>query len=77
MPKRGMPLQSHKVHLTAQVADGCRFRDGCPHAHDRCASEPSPFAVEARHAVRCWLYGPDGGVKPVDLPASAATVEPP
>lgn len=36
---------------------GCRFRDRCPLAFDRCAQEP-PFAeVERGHFVSCWKAG--------------------
>jgi peptide/nickel transport system ATP-binding protein len=33
---------------------GCRFRDRCPLASDRCAEEPPFVQVDGRRAVACW-----------------------
>jgi peptide/nickel transport system ATP-binding protein len=38
------------------LAIGCRFRDRCPHAHDRCAAvEPVSRTVARDHRVACHL----------------------
>jgi len=34
---------------------GCRFRDRCPHAFDRCVHQPPLFSTPAGGASRCWL----------------------
>jgi peptide/nickel transport system ATP-binding protein len=38
------------------LPSGCTFRDRCPHAFDRCATEePVLYQVEAAHRARCHL----------------------
>jgi peptide/nickel transport system ATP-binding protein len=45
---------------------GCRFRDRCPFAFDRCGEEPPFVEVKPGHSVACWLYADAG------LPAGGA-----
>jgi peptide/nickel transport system ATP-binding protein len=35
---------------------GCRFRDRCPHAFERCVEDPVFFDAGAGTASRCWLH---------------------
>ena len=50
------------------LAAGCRFRDRCPFAFDRCAEEPPFMEVKPGHSVACWLRtkgaAPAGGAEP-------------
>ncbi|HEX5904565.1 MAG TPA: ABC transporter ATP-binding protein [Candidatus Nitrosocosmicus sp.] len=39
----------------ATVGEGCRFRDRCPKAFDKCTLDPPEFHVD-KNMVRCWLY---------------------
>jgi peptide/nickel transport system ATP-binding protein len=49
---------------------GCRFRDRCPAAFDRCGEQPPFLEVKPGHFVSCWLHadsalpagGPGGAV---------------
>jgi peptide/nickel transport system ATP-binding protein len=47
---------------------GCRFRDRCPFAFDRCGEEPPFMEVKPGHSVACWLRtkgaAPAGGAEP-------------
>jgi peptide/nickel transport system ATP-binding protein len=33
---------------------GCRFRDRCPLAFDKCVEEPPFIEIERDHSVACW-----------------------
>ena len=37
------------------VGEGCRFRDRCPKAFDKCTLDPPEFHID-KNMVRCWLY---------------------
>jgi peptide/nickel transport system ATP-binding protein len=56
VPRPGMQLgrtRSSETHALAP--EGCLYRHRCPHAHDRCATEPGLLTVETGHLARCWL----------------------
>ncbi len=39
------------------LPDGCKFRERCPEAMQICGEqEPELSAINANHAVRCWLH---------------------
>src|SRR5262249_20154813 len=54
---------------------GCRFRDRCPYAFDRCASEaPTLKSVSATHSARCHLIDePNRRVRNTDSIASTVS----
>ena len=44
---------------------GCRFRERCAKAHDRCLVEPQLEIVDGAHVARCWLLSKgEAGVRP-------------
>jgi peptide/nickel transport system ATP-binding protein len=38
------------------VPTGCRFKDRCPKAFDKCAEPPVVVKLNKRDTVRCWLH---------------------
>ena len=42
---------------------GCRFRERCARAHDRCLREPLLEVVDGNHVARCWLLSKPGEVE--------------
>ncbi|MFC7758933.1 oligopeptide/dipeptide ABC transporter ATP-binding protein [Catellatospora bangladeshensis] len=42
----------------ANAPAGCRFAPRCPHAFDRCATEPPTVAIGPSAGVACWLHQP-------------------
>jgi oligopeptide/dipeptide ABC transporter ATP-binding protein len=53
---------------------GCRFRDRCPHAFDRCVNDPPLYPVGEQHVSRCFLNDPAGARIP--RPAVAGGMAP-
>jgi len=75
MPRLGM-YRERLVTIPGSVPpptawpSGCRFRDRCPHAWDRCASEaPSLLALSPEHVARCHLV--EGRPTSAAIPAAA------
>jgi oligopeptide/dipeptide ABC transporter ATP-binding protein len=63
IPEIDVRRRRERVRLVGDVPDpavlraGCRFRDRCPRAMDRCAdTEPALEVVAPGHAVACFLY---------------------
>lgn len=56
--KRGVALAAipGTVPNLLEVGTGCRFRERCDRAHDRCGAEPPMITLSEGHRVRCWLY---------------------
>ena len=47
-----------RVPTLANMPDGCRFIDRCPHAMEACRAMPPAVRLESagEHMVRCWLH---------------------
>ena len=61
LPARGLKALLGYAPAHARYGEpGCRFRERCPRAFDRCREEP-PFLEHGGRQVRCWLYA--GGSK--------------
>jgi len=60
------------------LPSGCAFRNRCPEAGSRCASdEPPPLTVAPGHWARCWLYDPAGtGRQPAETAGAVGDAEP-
>jgi peptide/nickel transport system ATP-binding protein len=54
VPKPGRVWEPSPIPA-ADPIDGCRFRNRCPHAFERCVIEPAEFAVSATQKARCWM----------------------
>jgi len=44
----------------SELPPGCRFRNRCSYAQERCSTHPSLLAVAPGHLARCWVTQ-DGG----------------
>ncbi|SCX75298.1 ABC transporter ATP-binding protein [Desulfoluna spongiiphila] len=67
MPRLDSPRKTRLETITGQVPglmdlpSGCRFRNRCPHAMERCATEvPEDLTVGDEHQVACHLYDNEG-----------------
>jgi oligopeptide/dipeptide ABC transporter ATP-binding protein len=45
---------------------GCRFRDRCAKAHERCVEDPPLELVGGGHLARCWLISAGGAARPAN-----------
>ena len=61
LPKIGVKVEQQKLHgipgKPPQLLDppaGCRFRDRCPFAFERCLQVPPFVELEKGHFVACW-----------------------
>ncbi|HKK26626.1 MAG TPA: ABC transporter ATP-binding protein [Gemmatimonadota bacterium] len=54
-PSERLAAIEGRVPDPAHWPEGCRFRPRCPHAWERCVSEPGLLAGEAGRRARCWL----------------------
>ncbi|MCY4377168.1 MAG: ABC transporter ATP-binding protein [Spirochaetaceae bacterium] len=55
-PKAKLEAISGSVPDPTVTIRGCSFAPRCPHAHDRCKTDPGYTEVGPDHAVACWLY---------------------
>lgn len=56
---RRLPAIEGIVPDLARLPSGCRFRDRCPRAFDRCHEPPELVEVGPDHRARCWLLHED------------------
>jgi oligopeptide/dipeptide ABC transporter ATP-binding protein len=59
-PKEELPSIPGSVPSPLNAPSGCRFRNRCSFAHERCLDEPPLVELNAQHAVLCWLYEGEG-----------------
>jgi oligopeptide/dipeptide ABC transporter ATP-binding protein len=59
---RGRPLPAIPGQVPSAIdrPDGCRFRDRCPYAFERCATHPELLTEDDGRRARCWLLGCSG-----------------
>jgi len=43
-----------RSNLAGDVGDGCRMRDRCPLAEEKCSERQELLPIEEKHRVRCW-----------------------
>ncbi len=51
-----LPVIEGRVPEPSQEVEGCRFRERCPFAVDRCTEEPPLLEVSNGHRARCWEF---------------------
>ena len=62
IPLIGMRGKSKLTPIAGALPDpydlpsGCLFEPRCPHAMDRCKTEPPTVTIDDGHDVKCWLY---------------------
>ena len=55
MPENGMKFQAGFAAEHSVLDGGCRYRERCPYAQERCRQIP-PMAVVGKRKVRSWNY---------------------
>jgi oligopeptide/dipeptide ABC transporter ATP-binding protein len=51
-----LPAIPGSVPNLLELNTGCRFRNRCSRAHERCTQEPPIIKLEDGRRVRCWLH---------------------
>jgi len=56
--RQGIPMSTipGSVPNPLELDAGCRFRNRCGKAHDRCMQAPPMIDLQQGHRVRCWLH---------------------
>jgi oligopeptide/dipeptide ABC transporter ATP-binding protein len=65
-PRGQLPTLPGAPTDMAALPSGCRFRDRCGFAQERCKSHPDLLEVAPGHATRCWVA--QSGVSLADPP---------
>lgn len=61
-PRGKLPTLPGSPPDMGALPTGCRFRDRCPLAQERCQKHPALLAVAAGHQARCWVAQDGAGL---------------
>ncbi|HEV7677431.1 MAG TPA: ABC transporter ATP-binding protein [Candidatus Dormibacteraeota bacterium] len=74
--RKGLGLVRGELPSMAEIPSGCRFRDRCPHAFDKCAREDPPdYEPSPGKRVACHLLAPTAQAPQMHTALIAQTLE--
>jgi oligopeptide/dipeptide ABC transporter ATP-binding protein len=74
-PRGRLPTLPGSPPDMAALPAGCRFRERCPLAQERCESHPELSSVGARHLSRCWIAQDAASARPAATPRPEGRME--